>query len=145
MASNDESFFTLGRFAVVGHTTAKPFPILSYRRLKAMGKPVYPIDPSTMLVDGDPAYPTLASLPQAVDGLILEVPKAETAGWVTAAADAGIGHVWIHMAQETPEAVAVAAEKGINLRTGSCAVMYLNPGPSVHGIHKLVMKLTGKY
>ncbi|WP_296805780.1 CoA-binding protein [Thiocapsa sp.] len=145
MASNYESFFNLGRFGVVGHTTAKPFPLLSYRRLKAMGKTVYPIDPSTMLVDRDPAYPTLASLPQPIDGLIIEVPKAESAGWVAAAADAGIGHVWIHMAHETPEAVALAAEKGINLRTGTCAVMYLNPGPSVHGIHKLVMKLTGKY
>jgi predicted CoA-binding protein len=145
MASNYESFFTLGRFGVVGHTTAKLFPILSFRRLKAMGKTVYPIDPGTMLVDGDPAYPTLACSPQSVEGLVIELPKAESAGWLAAAADAGIGHVWIHMAQETPEAVALAAQKGINLRTGSCAVMDLNPGMSYHGIHKLVMKLTGKY
>jgi uncharacterized protein len=145
MASNYESFFNLGRFGVVGHSKAKAFPVLSYRRLKAIGKPVYPIDPSAMLIDGDPAYPTLGSLPCAVDGLIVEVPKAETAKWVAAAADAGIGHVWIHVGHDTPEAVALAAEKGIDLRTGSCAVMYLNPGLSYHGIHKLVMKLMGRY
>ena len=49
------------------------------------------------------------------------------------------------MAHDTPEAVALAKEKGINLRTGTCAVMYLNPGLSYHSIHKLIMKATGKY
>jgi predicted CoA-binding protein len=145
MPSNYETFFELGSFAVVGHSKAKPFPILSYRKLKAMGKKVYAVDPGTAPVDCDRAYPDLAALPEPVEGLLVEVPKAQTKDWVAAAAKAGIGHVWVHMAHETPEAVALAKEKGINLRTGTCAVMYLNPGLSYHGIHKLIMKATGKY
>ncbi|KAA6182161.1 CoA-binding protein [Thiohalocapsa marina] len=140
-----ESFFDLGSFGVVGRSKVKPFPLLSYRGLKAKGKKVYAIDPSSDSIDGDKAYPSLAALPEPVEGLIVEVPKAETKDWVAAAAEAGIRDVWVHMAHDTPEAVALAKEKGIHLRTGTCAVMYLAPTLSYHGIHKLIMKLTGKY
>lgn len=145
MPSNHETFFALGRFAIVGHSKAKAFPILSYRRLKAMGKRVYAVDPSKDIVDNDPAYPDLRRFPGPVDGLIIETPKEETRDWIAAAADAGIRDVWVHAAHDTPEAIALAEEKGINLRTGRCAVMYLNPGVSVHGAHKVIMKLAGKY
>jgi predicted CoA-binding protein len=145
MASNYESFFDLGSFAVVGNSEIKPFPILSYRGLKAMGKRVHAVDPKVTVIDGDMTYPELALLPTPVEGLIVEVPKTETRDWIAAAAAAGIKHVWVHMAHDTPEAVALAAQQGINLRTGTCAVMYLNPGLSYHSIHKAIMKLTGKY
>ncbi|MBK1709442.1 CoA-binding protein [Marichromatium gracile] len=145
MASNHETFFQLGSFALVGRSANKPFPILSYRRLKKLGKTVYAVDPSTSKIDGDPSFADLASLPGAVEGLIIETPKQECADWVARAADAGIKDVWIHMAHDTPEAVATARERGINLRTGTCAVMYLKPGLTYHSIHKLIMKALGKY
>ena len=145
MASNYETFFTLSRFAVVGRSQSKPFPILSYRGLKSLGKQVYAVDPSTDLIDGDTAYSSLDALPSPVEGVILEVPKTETKDWIATAALAGIKDVWVHMAHDTPDAVALAEEKGINLRTGTCAVMYLNPGLSYHSIHKLIMKMAGKY
>lgn len=145
MPSNHETFFRLARFGVVGHSKVKPFPLITYRRLKALGKSVHAIDPSTDQIDGDRAYPDLAALPGPIDALIIETPKAETRDWVNAAAEAGIRDVWVHQGLETPEAVTVAETRGINLRTGSCAVMYLDPGLSVHGLHKLIMKLTGRY
>jgi hypothetical protein len=64
---------------------------------------------------------------------------------VAAAADAGVRDVWVHMAHDTPEAVALAAERGIDLRTGTCAVMYLTQGFSYHSIHKWIMQALGKY
>ena len=130
------------RMVFVGHTHLFSN---AFRGLKAMGKTVYAIDPSANFIDGDVAYPGLAQLPGPVEGLIVEVPKAETRDWIAAAAAAGIRDVWVHMAHDTPEAIALAAEKGINLRTGTCAVMYLNPGLSYHSIHKLIMKMLGKY
>ncbi|MBK1722851.1 CoA-binding protein [Thiocystis violacea] len=145
MASSYETFFDHDRFAVVGHSQAKPFPLLSYRGLKRLGKTVYPIDPSSALIDGDTAYPSLDALPGPIEALIIEVPRAETRDWVEAAARAGLRDVWIHMGHDTPEAVALAETSGIELRTGTCAVMYLNPGLSYHSIHKAIMKLAGKY
>lgn len=60
-------------------------------------------------------------------------------------AAAGINNVWIHMNCDTPEAIAVAWEKGMNLFYGTCAVMYLQEGFSYHPIHGWINKLVGKY
>jgi predicted CoA-binding protein len=145
MASNYETFFHFKRYAVVGHAAVKPFPKLTYKGLKKLGKEVFPIDPSAATIDGDATYPDLAALPAAVEALVIEVPKPETKDWVARAAAAGIKDVWIHMAHDTPEAQALAQAHGINLRTGTCAVMYLQPGFSPHGLHALIMKAMGKY
>ena len=59
--------------------------------------------------------------------------------------EAGIEDVWIHMGTETPDALALANERGINARSGTCAVMYVTPGVTFHSIHKWIMKLLGKY
>lgn len=145
MPSNYESFFTAERFAVIGQSDAKPFPMLSYRGLKRLGKTVYPVDEDAERIDGDQVYRSLDTLPQRPEAVIIEVPKEGTRDWVARAAEAGVKDVWVHMGDETPQAVALAGEMGINLRTGTCAVMYLRPGLSYHSIHKAIMKALGKY
>ena len=145
MASNYESFWDNDRFAVVGNKAKQNFPDLTYKGLKKLGKAVFPVDPSMQEIEGDQAYATLEGLPDKVDAVVLEVPKADTKDWVAKAADAGIKDVWIHMGRETPEALALARDKGMNARTGTCAVMYVTPEPSYHSIHKWIMKLVGKY
>ncbi len=145
MASDYERFWELRSFAVVGNAARKNFPLLTYRGLKTLGKVVYPVDPSTEEVEGDRAFATLDALPEKVEAVVLEVPKEETRDWVAQAANAGIRDVWIHMQRETPEAVALAHEKGMNVRTGSCAVMYLNHGFNYHAIHRWIVKAVGKY
>lgn len=145
MPSNHETFFELPSFAVVGHTKAQGFPTLSYNGLKKLGKTVFAIDSSVDEVAGDKTYNDLESLPNEVKGMILEVPKAETKEWIEKAAKAGIKDVWIHMQRETEEALVLAKEKGMNVRTGTCAVMYITPGFTYHSIHKFIMKLIGKY
>jgi len=49
------------------------------------------------------------------------------------------------MGTETPEALDLAGEKGINVRSGTCAVMYLKQGFSYHSLHKWIAKLIGKF
>lgn len=145
MASAHEQFWNHERFAVVGHTAAKNFPALTYAALKQQGKRVFPVDPSVDQVDGDPTWADLASLPEPVEAVVLEVPREETKDWVARAADAGIQDVWIHMNRDTPEALALAKERGLNAVSGTCAVMYLTPGFTFHSIHKWVNRLLGKY
>jgi predicted CoA-binding protein len=145
MASEYESFWENRSFAVVGHKAKKNFPSLTYLGLKNQGKVVFPVDPSTEMIEGDKAYTDLASLPERVDAVVLEVPKEETRDWVAKVAEAGIEDVWIHMQRETPEALELAREKGLRARSGTCAVMYLRSGFSYHSLHKWIMKLAGKY
>jgi len=142
---NYEPFWENRSFAVVGHRARKNFPRLTYRGLKKLGKVVFPVDPSGGEVEGDKVFADLEALPQEVDAVVLEVPKEETASWVAKAAEAGIKDVWVHMQRETDEALALAKAKGMNVRSGTCAVMYLTPGLTYHSIHKWIMKLLGKY
>ncbi|MBT8066183.1 MAG: CoA-binding protein [Gammaproteobacteria bacterium] len=145
MTSNYETFWQNDCFAVVGDKAKQNFPILTYQGLKKLGKSVFPVDPSVEEIEGDKTYATLDGLPEKVDAVVLEVPKEDTGDWVAKVADAGIKDVWIHMGRETPEALAVARDKGMNARTGTCAVMYVKPEPSYHSIHRWIMKLIGKY
>ncbi|MCP4756101.1 MAG: CoA-binding protein [Proteobacteria bacterium] len=145
MASKYEAFFSGDSYAVVGHAKAQNFPKLTYDKLKSLQKTVYPVDPSLTEMEGDTVFPDLASLPGPVDRIVLEVPKQETLDWVSKAAELGVKDVWIHMGRETPEALELAKEKGLNLRYGTCAVMYVTPGFSYHSIHKWIMRLAKKY
>lgn len=145
MPSHRETFWDNDSFAFVGHTAKKPFPKLSYGELRRQGKKVFAVDPSVPSVLGDRAYPDLASLPQKVSAVVIEVPREETRQWVQAAADAGIHHVWIHMLRDTPEALAIGKQRGLDVRTGSCAMMYVDQGLSYHAVHRKLDKLLGRY
>ena len=145
MPSTYETFWDYRSFAVIGHESKQNFPVLTYRGLKNQGKTVYPVDPSVKQIEGDRAFADLACLPEKVEAVVLEVPKEETAAWVGRAGEAGIRDVWIHMGRDTPEALELGKEKGLNVRSGSCAVMYVTRGFTYHSIHKWIMKLIGKY
>ena len=146
MPTDHEAFWGHSSFAFVANSAKKPFPKLSYGELKRQGgKTIFVVDPSAEQIEGDPAYPDFGSLPESVEAAVLEVPKRETAEWVRKAADAGVKHLWIHMGRETPEALALAEEKGLSVRTGTCAVMYVTPGFSYHSLHKWINQLLGKY
>ena len=145
MGSTREAFWEKGSFVVVGDSGGKGFPRLTYRGLKRLGKTVYPVDPSAAEIEGDPTFPDLSGLPGPVEGAVLELDRKETRGWLEQVADAGITDVWIHMRCESEEALALAQERGLNVLTGTCAVMYVTPGFSLHAIHRGIVKLLGKY
>jgi predicted CoA-binding protein len=144
MPSSYETFFDHQRYAVVGNSASKPFPLLTYRGLKRRGVTVYPVDPGAEQIDGDPAYPDLASLPGPVDGVIVEVPREQTLAWVERTADAGVKHLWLHQTADTPESLALGRERGLEVRHGTCAVQYVDPS-FPHGLHKLVRRVLGRY
>lgn len=140
-----EQFWTQQSYAFVGDSAKKTFPRLSYGEAKKLGKTVFAIDAPTPDVEGDRTFADFATLPQKVDAAVLEVPRADARKWVELAAAAGIRSLWFHMNRDTPEALALAKERNIEVLTGACAVMYVKKGPSYHSIHKWIAKATGKY
>jgi predicted CoA-binding protein len=145
MPSGHEEFWNHTSYALVANSAVKPFPKLSYGELKKQGRKVFAVDPSVAAIAGDTTYPDLESLPEKVEAVVLETPQKEIADWVTKAADAGVRSIWIHMGRDTPEALAIAKERGVEVLTGTCAVMYIKPGLSYHSIHKWINQLTGRY
>ena len=145
MASEYESFWQAQSSAVVGHSARRAFPRISYGALRDLGRTVYAVDPSADRIEGDPAYPDLASLPGPVEAVVLELPREETAEWVARVAELGVKDVWMHMNTDTPEALAAARAAGLRARHGTCAVMYLKQGLTYHSIHRYINRLFGKY
>jgi uncharacterized protein len=161
MPSTRQDFWAHDSYVVIGDTrTGRAFPKLTFGGLTNLGKTVYAVDPASAVsgsgaaghsaakpadLGGATVYPDLDSLPGPVEAAVLEVPKDQTANWVSSVADAGIANLWIHQQTDTPEALAIAKERGLRTEHGTCAVMYVRPGFSPHAIHRLIMKLTKKY
>jgi predicted CoA-binding protein len=145
MPSDREHFWTASSYAVVGHSSKRSFPKITYGALKKAGRTVYPVDPSAETIEGDRAYADFAALPKPPDADVLELPREETLDWIEKAAAAGIKKVWLHQNTDTPEALAAAARLGLEVCSGTCAVMYTMPGFSYHAVHRGIMKLVGKF
>ncbi len=145
MTSDYETFWRFERYAVVGNSAKRPFPRLTYAGLKKNGKTTYAVDPSASQVEQDPTFADFASIPGGVEAVVLELPKDETPAWLEKAADAGVKDVWLHTNTDSPEALDVASRRGLRLRKGTCAVMYLEHGFSPHKVHGWIMKLLKKY
>lgn len=145
MSSNYESFFDGESYAVVGNSSRRNYPELTFNALVSAGKKVFPIDPELKEVNGALTFRSIDETPEPVEGIVLEVPREETVQWIDKAIEAGIKNVWIHQGCDSPEAAAKAKEAGINLRRGTCAVMYLTQGFSIHGFHRGIMKILGKF
>ncbi len=145
MTSQYENFWTHTTYAVIGNSARARFPRLTYGALKERGKKVFAVDPSVPTIEGDKAYPNLVALPESVDAIVIEVPKEETHSWIEQASKAGIKRVWIHMNRDTPEALALAQEKGMDVCYGTCAVQYISTQFFPHGIHRWIRKGLGRY
>lgn len=138
-------FWDLNSYGVVGNSALKKFPFLTYQNLIRQGKIVYPVDPVLTEIEGQPVYANLESLPEKIDGVILEIPREECLDRIQEAAGAGIRNIWIHQRCESPEALEWGAANGLQILHGTCAVMYLTSVFNAHGIHRAINKILVKY
>jgi predicted CoA-binding protein len=70
--------------------------------------------------------------------------KRDTKKVVEEALSRGIKNIWIQNGCETPEAVKLAQEGGVNLVSKACILMYANP-KGFHKIHQTLAKWFGSY
>ena len=92
-------FLAQRRVAVAGVSrTRQDAANLIYRRFKARGYQVFPVNPNAERVEGDPCFPDLRSIPGGVDGVVIVTrPTADrgdrasmSRGWREARVDAPI-------------------------------------------------------
>ena len=74
-----DDFVALKKIAVVGVSRKKAkFGNTIYREMREKGYWVYPVNPNADVIEGDTCYPDLLSLPEKVDGVIINVPPVQT-------------------------------------------------------------------
>lgn len=116
-----------------------------YRRLRDGGRVLYPVNQSGgTTLEGDPAYPSVAAVPDPVDGVVIMVPAAAEPAAVAEAISRGIPRVWIHrgvgggpVADEVRRA---CRDAGVALIDGACPLMFDPPVRGVHHLHRILSR-----
>lgn len=122
----------------------KAFGNLLLKGLRENGIRVFPVHPEADEIEGLPCVPSLAALPQAVDGLVIALPRHKVLPVVQAAVAAGISRVWLQQGSESPEALAYAKAQGLPLIHGHCLLMFLPQGAAIHRWHHTLWQWFGK-
>jgi predicted CoA-binding protein len=124
---------------------------LNYKKFKAAGYRVYPVNPHLTTYDGGPCYPDLKSLPERPDAVFILAKPSVTETIVQQCADLGIPRVWMHCMMGTKpglaatktsvsaRAVQMCRDHGITVIPGSCPAQFLRPDP----VHRTLRGLWG--
>ena len=118
-----------------------------YNRLRDRGYEVFAVNPNAETVEGDRAFPDLASIPGHVDGVVIGTAPEHALGTVRECIDLGIGRVWFHRGpgrgSVDPDAVQLARDAGMLAIDGGCPCMFGPTADVGHKIMRPVLKLTG--
>ncbi len=98
-----------------------------YRDLKSKGFTVFAINPNRDSVDGDPAWPSLADLPEAPTIVDFVVPPSVTLRILEEAVELGYTNVWIQPGAEDEAVLAYVEEQGLNSLANACIMVHSRP------------------
>jgi uncharacterized protein len=129
---NDEDAFLSGAsFAVVGASRDRSkYGNRVLRAYLAHGLKAVPVNPNEEEVEGVPAVPDLAHLPERVDGVSIITPPAVTARVVDEALALGYRDLWLQPGAEDAGAVERARRAGARvLAYGPCVLVALAERP----------------
>ena len=139
------AFLSSRNIAVVGVSRGgRKFANMAYRELKAKGYQVFPVNPHAENVEGEKCYPSLAALPEQVDGAVVVVPPSETEQVVREAARAGIRRIWMQQGAQSDGAIRFCEENGMGVVAGECILMFARSERFPHNAHRWFRKILGR-
>jgi predicted CoA-binding protein len=116
--------------AVVGATdSSHKYGARIYRDLKRKGFPVYAVNPYRATVDGDPAYASLADLPEPPTVVNFVVPPDQTLTVLEQALELGYTDVWVQPGAESSRVLEYLDDHGFNYLVNAC-IMVSAPRPA---------------
>jgi len=140
-----EDFVSQNNIAVVGVSRNKSkFGNYIYRELKKKDYRVFPVNPNLEFADGDKCYPNLSSVPEKLDGVIINVSPPEAVNVIKDASVAGIKRVWLQQGSQSDEAVKFCEHNNIDCVSNECIIMFAEPVGFMHRTHKWIWKALGK-
>lgn len=110
-----------------------------YQRLRERGYDVFAVNPNAETVEGDPAFPDLASIPGGVEGVVIGTRPERADATIEECIALGIDQVWMHCAfgggSVSPSAAERGRDAGMTVIDGGCPLMF---GPTSDGGHKVM-------
>lgn len=139
------SFLEKKKIALVGLSRKEnQFSNSVYKELSRKGYTVIPVNPNAGEIGGVKCYPDLLSVKGLVEAALVMTPAAEVPAVLMSAAENGIKNVWVQQGAESEEAVKIGGEKGLDLVSGECIMMFAEPVGILHRIHRWVWRRLGK-
>jgi predicted CoA-binding protein len=150
-----QDFLKQERIAVVGVSDRRETGCnLGYRKFKATGHTVYPVNPRLTSFEGDTCYPDLKSIPEKPGAVFIFANPKVTDLIVQECVELGIKHVWMHclmgtkpglaagMTSVSAEAVRLCRENGITVIPGGCPNQYVQADFG-HKLMRLMFRTVG--
>jgi len=140
-----QDFINGKRIAIVGISRGgEKFGNTAFAELAARGYRVFAVHPTAQEIAGAPCYPNLTALRGQVDGVLVTVSPQHAVSVLREAALIGLKNVWLQQGAESPEALALARDLGLDLVVGKCVLMYAPPVRSFHAWHRAFARLFGQ-
>ncbi len=120
-----ETFLAAPVFAVVGASgDPDKYGHKCYVCLLTHGRKAYPVNPRAKTILGNPAYPSLLSLPEKVESVSIITPPPVTEKVIEDAILAGVKNVWMQPGAESPSAIERGRKAGLNvIAQGPCLLV----------------------
>ncbi|NTV03550.1 CoA-binding protein [bacterium] len=119
-----------------------------YRKLRAEGYEVFPVNPRATEVEGVRCYAGMEAIPGPVDGLIVASPPATALELVRRCADLGVPRIWFHRSlgggSVSPAAVRECEVRGLSCIVGGCPLMYCGSPDPFHRCLRWVLRWSGR-
>ena len=110
-----------------------------YKRLRERGYEVFAVNPNADMVEGDPCYQDLKSIPGRVQAVVIGTRPETAEDTMRECAELGIKHVWMHRGPGAGSVSAPATDygrqHGITVIDGGCPCMF---GPTADFGHKIM-------
>lgn len=144
-----DRFLDLRHVAVVGVSrNDKEFANGVFRHLRdhGRGRVLYPVNAAAdgAPIEGVTSYPSVAEVPDPLDGVLVMVPASEAAAVVHAAATRGRPMIWLHkgagQGAVSEEVVDLCHELALPVVDGACPMMFEEPVGSIHKVHRAFVR-----
>jgi predicted CoA-binding protein len=121
---------------------------LIYRKLRDGGYRVFPVNPATDQIEGGKCYPNLASIPEALDGVVIATRPEVTEKVVEECIKLGVPRVWMHRSfgegSVSERAIANCKSHQIKVIEGGCPMMSCSPVDLPHRCMRWFLGVTGR-
>jgi predicted CoA-binding protein len=150
IAQAAEDFLKHDRIAVTGvsRTAEGHGSNTVYTRLRDLGFTVFAVNPNAQTVEGDPAYPDLASIPGGVDAVVIATASSHAEETMRQIIDLGIRQAWMHRSfgagSVDAEAARIGHEAGVTVIEGGCPLMFGRASDGGHRFMCRILTWTGK-